>query len=193
MPLRASSAPSAEKLRLYRRLRFGDLAELNSSTPASTAATGPAGPTNPVIISGDIRSSWVNDVKGDYGVPSSPVVATEFVGTSITSDFPATFLAPVNAALVDNPHVKDFDGVFRGSVACRLDRQQRLSEYRVWSTPWTCPPRRPGCAGAGWSTTAVPAPSRRSPAAVPRLALAFRSSRSSAARDWSCPGRRSTR
>ena len=95
---------------------------------------GPGGPANPVVITGDIHSSWVTDIKVDYDDPASPVVATEFVGTSITSDFPLVFIAPVLAALPDNPHIKDFDGLQRGYVVCRLDRQRWLSEYRVVAT-----------------------------------------------------------
>ncbi|HEV8116425.1 MAG TPA: alkaline phosphatase D family protein [Acidimicrobiales bacterium] len=94
----------------------------------------PGGPANPVVITGDIHSSWVADIKVDYDDPASPVVVTEFVGTSITSDFPLVFIAPVLAALPDNPHIKDFDGLQRGYVVCRLDRQRWLSEYRVVAT-----------------------------------------------------------
>ncbi len=68
-------------------------------------------PSNPVIITGDIHSSWALDAKLDYDDPASPTVASEYVGTSISSDFPAAFIGPVNAALADNPHIKFFDGL----------------------------------------------------------------------------------
>ena len=68
-------------------------------------------PSNPVVITGDIHSSWANDVKLDYDNPASATIASEFVGTSITSDFPAAFIAPVNASLADNPHIRFFDGL----------------------------------------------------------------------------------
>ena len=44
-----------------------------------------ARPSNPVVITGDIHSNWAADLKPDFDDPSSPVVGTEFVGTSITS------------------------------------------------------------------------------------------------------------
>src|SRR5947208_15824052 len=40
---------------------------------------------NPVVLSGDIHSNWVNDLHVDDRKPGTPVVATEFVGTSVTS------------------------------------------------------------------------------------------------------------
>jgi alkaline phosphatase D len=86
---------------------------------------------NPVIITGDIHSSWVNDIKADFDDPASATLATEFVGTSISSDFPAGFIAPVQAALPDNPHIKFFDGLYRGYVRCTLSPERWVSDYRA--------------------------------------------------------------
>ncbi|MBD2439215.1 alkaline phosphatase [Nostoc sp. FACHB-110] len=91
-------------------------------------------PCNPVVIAGDIHSSWVHDLKLDFNQPSSPVVGTEFVGTSITSDFPTSFIAPVQAALSANPHTKFFDGTYRGYVRCQLTHKQWQSDYRAVSS-----------------------------------------------------------
>ena len=91
-------------------------------------------PSNPIVLTGDIHSSWVHDLKLDFSNPASSTVGTEFVGTSITSDFPAQFIAPVRAALPDNPHTKFFDGAFRGYVRCDLTRDRWQSDYRVVST-----------------------------------------------------------
>ena len=43
------------------------------------------GPANPVVIGGDVHAHWVADLKPDFDDPRSPVVASEFCGTSITS------------------------------------------------------------------------------------------------------------
>ncbi|MCX7597012.1 MAG: alkaline phosphatase D family protein, partial [Fischerella sp.] len=91
-------------------------------------------PSNPVVITGDIHSSWVHDLKLDFKNPDSATVGTEFVGTSISSDFPAQFIPPVQAALSDNPHTKFFDGAFRGYVRCNLTRDRWQSDYRVVSS-----------------------------------------------------------
>jgi alkaline phosphatase D len=86
------------------------------------------------VITGDIHSSWVHDLKADFNNPASATVGTEFVGTSISSDFPAQFIAPVTAALADNPHTKFFDAAFRGYVRCNLTYDSWQSDYRVVST-----------------------------------------------------------
>ena len=46
-------------------------------------------PANPLILGGDVHSFWVNDLKPDFDDPTSPVVASEFVCGSITSQPPA--------------------------------------------------------------------------------------------------------
>jgi alkaline phosphatase D len=91
-------------------------------------------PSNPVVITGDIHSSWVFDLKADFNNSLSATVGTEFVGTSITSDFPSQFIAPVQAAVSDNPHTKFFDGANRGYVRCKLTRNNWQSDYRVVSS-----------------------------------------------------------
>jgi alkaline phosphatase D len=91
-------------------------------------------PSNPVVISGDIHSSWVHDLKLDFSNPNSPTVGTEFVGTSITSDFPTAFIAPSQAALPNNPHTKFFNGAYRGYVRCKLTPERWQSDYRVVSS-----------------------------------------------------------
>ena len=91
-------------------------------------------PSNPVVITGDIHSSWVHDLKTDFGNPNSPTVGTEFVGTSTSSNFPEQFIQPTTAALRDNPHTKFFNGSLRGYVRCQLTRDRWQSDYRVVST-----------------------------------------------------------
>ncbi|YAF97642.1 MAG: alkaline phosphatase [Nodularia sp. CChRGM 3473] len=91
-------------------------------------------PSNPVVITGDIHSSWVHDLKLDFDDPNSPTVGTEFIGTSISSDFPSQFIAPVRDALPNNPHTKFFDGAFRGYVRCQLTPALWQTDYRVVSS-----------------------------------------------------------
>jgi len=91
-------------------------------------------PSNPIAITGDIHSSWVHDLKTDFSNPDSRTVGTEFVGTSISSEFPARFIAPVTAALASNPHTKFFNGEFRGYVRCHLTRDRWQSDFRAVST-----------------------------------------------------------
>lgn len=86
-------------------------------------------PSNPVVISGDWHSSWVNDLKEDFGDPDSETLATEFVGTPISSA--CTWGPQIEVALPGNPHVRFFDGKLHGYVRCTLDRQLWRSDFRV--------------------------------------------------------------
>jgi alkaline phosphatase D len=74
---------------------------------------------NPIVIGGDVHMHWVADLRPDFDDPKSPVVASEFCGTSITSQGAAQ--EQVNALLPENPHMKyarsDRRGYVRASIA----------------------------------------------------------------------------
>ncbi len=86
---------------------------------------------NPVVIGGDIHSFWANDLKLDSTDPRAPVIATEFVGTSITSFGPPydTFIQ----WMPDNPHVHFFESRRRGYVAVDLAPERMEVAMRVVS------------------------------------------------------------
>ncbi|MCR8721805.1 alkaline phosphatase D family protein [Pseudomonas syringae] len=86
---------------------------------------------NPVFWGGDIHSFWTTDLHADAGNPDSAVVATEFVGTSVTSGGPP--FDAFNSILGLNPHVKFFDSRQRGYVAVDLSEQQMLTRFQVVS------------------------------------------------------------
>ena len=88
-------------------------------------------PFNPIVLSGDWHSSWVNDLKEDFNNPDSKTLATEFVGTSISSG--CGWRDDVEAALTANPHVKFFNGDYRGYVRCHVTPKAWTSEYRIVS------------------------------------------------------------
>jgi len=67
---------------------------------------------NPVVIGGDVHSFHVCELKADFDDLKSPVVASELVGTSITSQ--AWSQERVNRLLPDNPHILLADGRYRG-------------------------------------------------------------------------------
>lgn len=88
-------------------------------------------PSNPIVLSGDIHKNWVADLKTNFDDPKSTIVATEFVGTSITSTGDGTDTKPeTEAVLAENPHIKFFNDQ-RGYVRCRLTRESWQSDYRV--------------------------------------------------------------
>jgi alkaline phosphatase D len=86
---------------------------------------------NPVFIGGDIHSFWTTDLKLDFGNASSPTVATEFVGTSITSDPPPA--GAIEPILPENPHVRYFESRYRGYVVVELGRDRMETLFRVIS------------------------------------------------------------
>jgi alkaline phosphatase D len=92
---------------------------------------GERGVKNTVVLSGDIHSSWVADLKRDFADVAAAPVATEFVGTSISSDFPASFIPIAQATLPANPHIRFFDGAQRGYVVCDVNAQRWQSEFRA--------------------------------------------------------------
>src|SRR5262245_6467547 len=78
-------------------------------------------PANPLVIGGDVHSFWVTDLKPDFDDPRSPTVATEFVGTSITSGLSRS-QAEQDALRAENPHIRYADVTRRGYVRMELDR-----------------------------------------------------------------------
>ena len=86
---------------------------------------------NPVILTGDIHSNWVNDLKVDFANPKSPTVATELVGSSMSSggdgvDLPDTF----KGVLAENPFVKFYNSQ-REYVVCDVAANALGAEYKV--------------------------------------------------------------
>ncbi|MGX1997937.1 alkaline phosphatase D family protein [Xanthomonas axonopodis pv. cassiae] len=89
---------------------------------------------NPVFWGGDIHSYWVTDLKADPADDASATLATEFVGTSITSDGQSN--DELHATMAANPHVHYVDGQTRGYVSVTLTpgqmetRLQGISDRR---------------------------------------------------------------
>jgi len=91
-------------------------------------------PSNPVVITGDVHRNFVYDVKADFAEPTSPTIATEFVGTSISSggDPRAGFTTRYRGNAND-PHEVFYDD-HRGYVRCTLTRERWQADYRVVET-----------------------------------------------------------
>lgn len=87
---------------------------------------------NPVVLGGDVHAFWVTDLKPDFDDPHAPVVASEFVTTSITSYPPPE--PRIQAARRANPHVHFATGAHRGYLRLTLTEAQLLAELRSVST-----------------------------------------------------------
>lgn len=83
---------------------------------------------NPVVLTGDVHSNWVNDVRA---TPDGPTVATELVGTSLTTGGDGQDLPrPMETVLSDNPFVR-FYNEQRGYVLCDVTSLRLQADYRV--------------------------------------------------------------
>lgn len=86
---------------------------------------------NPVVLTGDIHSNWANELIVDFDDLGSQSVATEFVGTSITSGGDGLRESPRAAtALAENPFVK-FANSERGYVRCQISPQEWKTDFQV--------------------------------------------------------------
>ncbi len=86
-------------------------------------------PANPLVIGGDVHFNCVSDLRVDFDDTQSPAVATEFCGTSITSQGQAQ--ARLDALRTENPHVRFANGEKRGYVVMDLAARSCLAELRV--------------------------------------------------------------
>ena len=86
--------------------------------------------SNPLVIGGDTHTSHVADVHRDFANRASPIVASEFCGTSISS---ATFWTKerIEHALPANPHMKMVRGDARGYVVMELSPKQTVTQFRT--------------------------------------------------------------
>jgi alkaline phosphatase D len=95
---------------------------------------------NPVVIGGDVHSFNVSDLKLDFDDPRSPTVASEFVGTSITSQ--AWPQERVLSYLPDNPHLLYAHSTYRGYTRVEVTPGRMSVELRAMQNVRT---RESGC------------------------------------------------
>jgi alkaline phosphatase D len=88
-------------------------------------------PSNPVTLAGDVHNNWVNDLRQSPDNPKSPMVATEFVGTSITSAGDGSDMSPAMKATVSENECVRFANDQRGYVRFELESKVLRADYRV--------------------------------------------------------------
>ncbi len=92
---------------------------------------GKRAPNRTVVLTGDIHSSWVNELRASFSQPDAPVVAAELVGTSISSGGDGSDRNMISAALAgDNQHVRWQNGR-RGYISCTVTPEEWHAEYRT--------------------------------------------------------------
>ena len=112
---------------------------------------------NPVVIGGDVHTAVVADLKADFDDPRAPAVATEFVGTSLTSQ--GISQKALETWRAENPHIRYANSSRRGYTTMELTAQrctvrmravyekQPDSPVRTQAT-WVVEDGRPGAQGA---------------------------------------------
>ena len=89
------------------------------------------GTPNPIVLTGDIHSNWVADLHTDFDDLSSPIVATELVGTSISSNGDGQDMtAGGERRLSNNPRIKFYNGQ-RGYVTAEVTPDLWTSEFNI--------------------------------------------------------------
>ena len=85
--------------------------------------------TNPIVVSGDVHMAAVADLRSNFDSASSPVVATELVCPSISSQGPTQ--KRVELLLQENPHIKFANGARRGYTTVDLTPRRCVTRMRT--------------------------------------------------------------
>lgn len=90
-----------------------------------------AGTSNPVVLTGDVHAGYVCDVKADFDDPASATVATELVGSSITTGGNGVDQLPGDAVqLAENPHIR-FINRKRGYIRNVVTPEAWTADYQI--------------------------------------------------------------
>jgi alkaline phosphatase D len=112
----------------------------------------------PVVLSGDVHSSWVADLRLDPDDDESPLVGTELVGPGVSSDIPARLRQAAPLIEAQSPHIAWSEVTRRGWVLHELGAQRWRAAYRLVddvsvpdapvteATTWAVSPAQPGLA-----------------------------------------------
>ena len=87
---------------------------------------------NPIVLTGDAHRNRVSNVPPDYRTLEGDPVATEILGTSISSEGDQT-VTKLRCDDPNNPHVV-FQNNNRGYVRCTVTPDEWTSEFRVVTT-----------------------------------------------------------
>jgi len=88
-------------------------------------------PANPIVLAGDIHNNWVYDLHLNIADVKTPIVATEFVGTSVSTTGDGSDISPTLKAIVAENESVRFCNDQRGYVLCEIGRDHMRTDYRV--------------------------------------------------------------
>lgn len=85
--------------------------------------------SNPVVLTGDIHSNWVNDLRVDDHQLELPIVGTEFAATSISSGGKGSKTPPDLEKLLSRNGGVRFHNRERGYVRCTVTPEKWTSDF----------------------------------------------------------------
>jgi alkaline phosphatase D len=90
------------------------------------------GIANPIVLTGDWHSTFVNDLKADFDADDSPTVATEFVVTAISTGGDDNGYDDYYGPMVpNNPHIRFFDGDRRGYMRVEVTPERWRTDLEM--------------------------------------------------------------
>jgi alkaline phosphatase D len=84
---------------------------------------------NVVTLGGDVHAFYATDLKTDFDDPDAKTIATEFVGTSLSTQ--GDDYASIARDLPLNPHVRHFENRWRGYLRCEITPTLWRSDLRI--------------------------------------------------------------
>ncbi len=85
---------------------------------------------NPVVLTGDVHSSWVGSLVEDFDDPASPSIGTEHIGPGVTSPASPAVRGVLPAVLDQGPHIRWAEAEHRGWVRHEVTSDEWRTEYR---------------------------------------------------------------
>lgn len=105
-------------------------------------------PNRTVVLTGDIHSNWVNELRSGFDRPDRPVIGAELVGTSLASGGDGEDAwRSVPPAMADNPHLK-WHSARRGYVICEVTEREWRADFR--EVPYVTRPGAPVTTRTRW-------------------------------------------
>ena len=90
---------------------------------------------DPIVLTGDVHSSWVGSLATDFDDPTSERIGTEFVGPGISSAAPDLLASIVDPVLALSPHVEWAEVGHRGWVLHEIAPDEWRTTYRFVDDP----------------------------------------------------------
>ncbi|MGK2930027.1 MAG: alkaline phosphatase D family protein, partial [Acidimicrobiales bacterium] len=85
----------------------------------------------PVVLTGDVHSSWVSDLLADFDDDASAPVGVEFVGPGVSSTIPTQLRAAASFVELASGHIAWSETTRRGWVHHTVTADEWTAEYRL--------------------------------------------------------------